>query len=524
MNKKTVFKCAIALILAALFFAMTGCGPDPLYVRVVFIEGVPEAGTVGTPLALTATIRPAFASNKNIVWLVKDARTTEASISGNLLNATVEGIVTIKAIIANGIAEGRDYTQDFKIVFTTPEPDAIFYSIPEMKAWLDEQPDNTKNKPYRIKLNVDDLGDDAHVSGSAGYALRRNRGKYVFLDLSDSTITSIEDFVFIGCTNLTGITIPDSVTSIGDSAFGDCSNLIGITIPNSVTGIGEEAFVNCTSLASVSIPNSVNSIGEAAFNWCTSLTAITVDSGNRNYTSDQGVLYNKNKTTIIQYPAGKTGVSFVIPNSVTSIGKSAFSWCTSLTSITIPASVNSIGESAFSGCTGLTGISIPNSVTSIGQSAFSQCRSLISVTIPNSVTNIEGDTFYDCTNLASVTIGNGVTGIGQAAFYQCANLASVTIGNNVTSIELLAFAGCKSLTSITIPASVNSIRNQAFAACTSLTKVTFDGTINSGNFDDKAFGEEGIAYIGDLREKYLAAGGGIGTYTRSPGGTTWTKE
>jgi len=214
MSKKTVFKSAMAVILTALFFAMTGCGPDPLYVRVVFIEGVPEAGTVGTPLALTATIRPAFASNKNIVWLVKDARTTEASISGNILNALEGGIVTIRAIIANGIAEGRDYTQDFKIVFTTPEPDAIFYSIPEMKAWLDEQPDNTRNKPYRIKLNVDDLLGSALTDGSAGNALRGNSDKYVSLDISGSTFTSIGQEAFSWCESLTGVTIPNSVTSV----------------------------------------------------------------------------------------------------------------------------------------------------------------------------------------------------------------------------------------------------------------------------------------------------------------------
>jgi len=121
MSGKTVFKGAVAVIFAALFLAMAGCGPDPFYVRVVFIEDVPDAGIVGTPLALTASIRPAFASNKDIIWSVKDAGNTGASISGNILHAAAGGIITIKAIIVNGIAEGKDYIQDFKIEFTVPK-------------------------------------------------------------------------------------------------------------------------------------------------------------------------------------------------------------------------------------------------------------------------------------------------------------------------------------------------------------------------------------------------------------------
>ena len=118
MLRKLTFKSGVAVILAALFLVMAGCGPDPYYVRVEFIEGVPETGRAGTPLTLMGTIRPAFASNKNIVWSVEDAGTTGAGISGNILNANAGGIVTIRALIANGMAVGKEYTQDFKVVFT----------------------------------------------------------------------------------------------------------------------------------------------------------------------------------------------------------------------------------------------------------------------------------------------------------------------------------------------------------------------------------------------------------------------
>ena len=118
MIRKFIFKSGAAGIFAALFLLMAGCGADPYYVRVEFIEGVPETGTVGTPLTLTGTVRPAFASNKDIVWSVEDAGTTGAGISGNILNANAGGTVIIRALIANGYAEGKEFTQDFELVFT----------------------------------------------------------------------------------------------------------------------------------------------------------------------------------------------------------------------------------------------------------------------------------------------------------------------------------------------------------------------------------------------------------------------
>ena len=160
-----------------------------------------------------------------------------------------------------------------------------------------------------------------------------------------------------------------------------------------------------------------------------------------------------------------------ISYSVTSIGSSAFSGCSGLTSVTIPNSVTSIGSSAFYGCSGLTSIEIPNSVTSIGSSAFSGCSGLTSVPIPNSVTSIGDYAFYNCTGLTSVTIPNSVTSIGEGAFVTCTGLTSVTIGNSVTSIGKYAFVGCSGLTSVTIPNSVTSIGSQAFDGCTGLTSV-----------------------------------------------------
>ena len=207
----------------------------------------------------------------------------------------------------------------------------------------------------------------------------------------EDDVTSIGDYAFWNCSNLTSITIPDSVTIIGNSAFNACSSLTSLTIPNSVTSIGNSAFNACSSLTSLTIPNSVTSIEFAAFYACSSLTSLT------------------------------------IPNSVTSIGDSAFNACSSLTSLTIPNSVTSIGEGAFYACSSLTSITIPNSVTSIGEGAFYACSSLTSITIPDSVTRIGDYAFKNCSNLTSITIPDSVTSIGNSAFYGCSSLKTISL-------------------------------------------------------------------------------------------------
>ena len=155
----------------------------------------------------------------------------------------------------------------------------------------------------------------------------------------------------------------------------------------------------------------------------------------------------KSSTDGVKVPEGVTDI--VLPDSVTSIGESAFRGCSSLASVTIPNSVTSIGDCAFADCLSLASITIPRSVTSVGESAFAGCSSLASVTIPNSVTSIGDGAFYDCSSLASVTIPRSVTSIGEGAFYSCSSLASVTIPDRVTSIGESAFADCPSLASVT---------------------------------------------------------------------------
>ena len=320
-------------------------------------------------------------------------------------------------------------------------------------------------------------------------------GEYAFQrcwDLTSVTIpnsvTSIGKFAFDGCWSLTSVTIPNSVTSIGDYAFAGCRGLTSVTIPNSVTSIGSGAFYRCSRLTSITIPNSVTSIGHGAFEGC-GLTSITIPNSmtsisNRIFCDCTNLVSVTipNSVTSIGYDAFNNCSSLTtisIPKTVTSIGHGAFSGCKSLTSITIPNSVTNIENGAFAYCSGLTSITIPNSVTSIVDDAFSYCSGLTCITIPNSVISIGDDAFSGCSRLTSVTIPNSVTSIGESAFSGCTGLTSVTIPNGVTSIGSSSFEGCNSLTSITIPNSVTSIGKDAFSYCSSLTFATIGNSVTS---------------------------------------------
>ncbi len=170
-------------------------------------------------------------------------------------------------------------------------------------------------------------------------------------------VTSIGEWAFSNCMSLTSVTIPNSVTKIKDGAFAYCSSLTSVTIPNSVKNIGRSTFFGCSVLTSIAIPNSVTSIGDGAFGSCSGLTSIDVAADNINYCSVEGVLFNKDQTSLIKYPGGKQG-AYIIPNSVTSIRSDAFSGCSVLTSIDIPNSVTSIEYGAFYGCSVLTSVTI----------------------------------------------------------------------------------------------------------------------------------------------------------------------
>ena len=335
--------------------------------------------------------------------------------------------------------------------------------------------------------------DDAAFANSSGLAsvilpnnlngINRNIFQNCFNLLNitlPSTVTYIGNDAFYRCKNLSQVIMSNIVTGIGLQAFRLCSGLTGITIPNSVTTIGTSAFVSCSSLSGITIPNSVTGIDGNIFWDCSNLTGIEVKESNQYYCNDEhGVLFNKNKTTIISYPNGNQEIYYAIPNSVTSIGQNAFDRSSNLSGITIPDSVTSIELDAFRLCSGLTGITIPNSVTTIGDGAFLGCDTIKSVAIPNQITVIKSYTFGNCYNLTGITMPDSVTSINTGAFYNCTNLNNFTMPTGLTRIEEAAFGQCSSLTSVTIPNGVTSIERQAFEGCSSLTSFTIPNSVTS---------------------------------------------
>ena len=269
------------------------------------------------------------------------------------------------------------------------------------------------------------------------------------------------DLAFSFCSSLSEIVIPSSVTSIGDGAFSCCHSLSEIVIPSSVTSIGDHAFSGCDSLSEIVIPSGVTSIGNYAFSGCPSLKYISIPksviglNGNPfvewkgkleclspNFVYEDDILFNKDKSRIISF-RNQNVESYVIPSSVTSIGKGAFTGCYSLSEIVIPSSVTSIGDGAFSFCRSLSEIVIPSSVTSIGDWAFSNCDSLSEIVIPSSVTSIGDGAFSFCRSLSEIVIPSSVTSIGDWAFSNCDSLSEIVIPSSVTSIGDGAFSNCK---------------------------------------------------------------------------------
>ncbi len=319
--------------------------------------------------------------------------------------------------------------------------------------------------------------------------------------INKKSVTRIGNLAFKDCTNITSIAMPDSVAYIGRSAFYNCTSLKSITIPDGVKEIGYAAFSECAGLVSVKIPDNVTKIGDSAFINCANLTKIDVTAGNKYYSSANGVLFNKDKSELICYPAGIKNVGYSIPDGVTVIRDRAFNKCISLNSITIPKSVQDIETYSFFGCTSLEAInvaasnknyadangilfskdktkivcypankknmsySIPVSVKVVGVAAFRDCIYLKGITIPDSVTNIEHHAFSNCKSLKSITIPDSITAIEMATFIDCASLTGVKIPDSVTGIRSGAFSNCTSLTKITIPAGVKTIADSALGYC-----------------------------------------------------------
>ncbi len=384
-------------------------------------------------------------------------------------------------------------------------------------------------------LTISGTGSIPDYSINDNYAPWYNRRSEIFRVVLEPGVTSIGEYAFYECSSLTDVTLPETLTLIDDNAFDSCSSLPGLTLPNGLQRIGTWAFWECTSLTSITIPASVTGIGGQAFLECTALTSITVDPENTYCASQDGVLFNKEKTVLRWYPAGRPDKTYTIPDGVTSISDDAFSYCRFLTHVVFPESVSFLGNNVFEnaislqeitlpsrmstiypnvfeGCTALKSVTIPEGITEIRSHTFRNCSSLETVIFPSTVNNIDADElFYNCTSLKSIevhpdnavfcsqdgvlfnkaktaliqypvgktetvyNIPKGVTSIQTRAFEKCAAIEKIKIPNGVTWIPRNTFNFCTSLTTVIIPVSVTNIGEAAFNGCSSITDVYYGG-------------------------------------------------
>ena len=328
------------------------------------------------------------------------------------------------------------------------------------KVIINEGITNIGNNAFDKCINLTDvkIAEDVISIGESAFY---NCNKLTNITIPEG-VTNIGRYAFNGCSSLSYITIPERVTKIEFATFSNCTNLKEIIIPEGVTSIESSAFDNCSSLTNIIIPPGVTEIYNDAFRGCKNLEKIEVNDKNKYYSSQDGILFNKDKTIIIRYPSAKKNVEeYIIPNEVETIENGAFYQCENLKKITLPEGIKFIPSRGFFGCTNLTDINIPDSVKSIENSAFSECSSLKSITLPEGITSISEYAFKGCNNLRDITIPKQVTKIEKETFSKCTNLTNITISEGVTNIKEMAFWKCDNLKSITLPETITSIASSA---------------------------------------------------------------
>jgi len=298
-----------------------------------------------------------------------------------------------------------------------------------------------------------------------------------------------------------GYTVPEGTTNISPRAFGRCPGITDVKLPDNLISVGENAFMGCVSLRGAEIPDSVMNIGDFAYDGCVSLAYFSVGAHNGEFSSKDGVLFDKDGTTLVLFPPAKNG-EYTIPYGVTSISDNAFEGCSGVTAVNLPDSLLYIGIYAFASCSGLTRLDIPASVVFIGNDLVSGSlgvteinvspgnKAYISIDgvlfdkavtsviafpqgkngeyiIPDSVTDLGIGTFGGCPGLTNVVIPGGVTILGEYLFAGSA-LTSITIPDGVAQINDGAFYGCAALRKIVIPESVTSIYGAVFEGCDNL--------------------------------------------------------
>lgn len=347
-----------------------------------------------------------------------------------------------------------------------------------------------------------------------------------------ATVQIVGARAFYECAELTSVRLSDNITEIGDDAFIRCRKLKDINIPKNLQRLGEMVFVLCEGIEDLAFPKTLTEIGKGVFSGCKSLRTLTVEAGNPKFLTEDGVLFNHDKTTLILFPAQNDMTHYDIPATVTTIevaafcvsklksvtlpptlteiGAEAFIMMDQLESIAIPSSVTTIGNGAIAACANLKEIYVSDGVQGIGLGALSENPSLVKVHLPEGLTRIEGWLFNGCTSLSEINIPEGVDYIGNEAFQDCQSLTEITIPDKVETVGWDAFERCSGLTKITIGRSVTVLAAGTFYGCDNIREVrsyieepfnvkdfdeTYDGVVQEGRCFPKVVTQEATLFV-----------------------------
>ena len=357
------------------------------------------------------------------------------------------------------------YEDDVWVPACTCDTTGVFgnYFTPVTSRYFNAGRANVVNMPV-YQYSLDDDG-NATITGYSGSV----SALAIPQTIDGHTVVAIGNVAFRGSC-LVNVTIPDTVTKIGDSAFYACKQLATVQLSNKLTKLGELAFSDCTSLTSIRIPKSLETAsctyyGAGPFKGCLALQNVELETG-----------MTKIPDNLLASCPGFTAIT--IPDSVTQIGKSAFSG-SKLESIRIPDTVTGMGDHVFSGCTELKDVTLPNIRQNIVSGMFAGCTSLEKIVLPETVTAIRADAFKDCTSLKDITWSKAPEIIESCAFQNCSALTEVTIPDSVKSIGFGAFSDCSALSTVMIPGTVKTIGSEAFRNCDALTTVTIPDSVTS---------------------------------------------
>ena len=390
---------------------------------------------------------------------------------------------------------------DAKTVKSIKVPATFIYGLEIYAATLESIEVDSKNLRY---------------SSVDGIVYDKEKKKLIFCPQGKTGVVKVPDGVqtigdssFSGCKNLKSVSLPDSLKTIGSGAFQECESLTSVNIPEHVTEIGWDAFMYCRSLKTITIPASVESLRDVDFMRCTSLESINVDSANKNLVSVNGVLFNKDKTVLIQCPAKKTSVT--IPATVRAFSYYAFGDCADIKTLNIPASVEDIGN--LMNCKSLESITVDSNNKNYSSDSgilYNKKKTELiicprnksgKVVIPDTVEEIQWHAFGNCKKITDVKLPASLKRVEYGAFNDCTAMKIDKMPNNLTSVAYKAFGNCTNLKSADMPKTLNYLDAFAFDGCTNLTAINIDS-------ENKTYqSQDGVVYTNNKTATYVCPNG-----------------